>query len=194
MKHKVSELMDGELTNLDAQETIESLKRDNELQQHWEAYHLIGDYIRQPELPLTDVTQRIQQRLESEPVFLKPNPGKPIYRKTKVFAYATAASVVAMVTAWLAMNDVYQQSHPIQVADQSRDHQEMGIERSTAPLFVSHPNTATTFPHVSVDEMDQYLLYHNFQNYRDELPPEAARQGQSVYIYPVTDLHDKYGR
>ena len=186
--------MDGELTHQDAKKTIESLKRDNELKQQWETYHLIGDSLRQPELPSVNITQRVKQQLESEPVFLKPNKTTRSHPKVKVFAYATAASVVAMFTAWLAMNDVYQQSHPTQLVEQSQDHPEISSDRSVTPMLVSHPNTVNTFPHSSAEEMNTYLLYHNFQNYHKELPPEAAQQGQPVYIYPVTDFHDKYGR
>ncbi len=148
MKDKVSELMDGELTDQDAKKIIESLKQDSELQQQWEDYHLIGDFLRQSDTPSIDITQRVRQRLESEPILLKPRPSKTSYNhsKTKIFGYATAASVVAMFTAWTVMYDVYEQSQPVLVADQARTQAESDGDRQVTPMLVSHPSAIQTFP------------------------------------------------
>ena len=47
MKSKVSALMDGELDQQDVLNIIEAIKKDNNLRDEWETYHLIGDALRQ---------------------------------------------------------------------------------------------------------------------------------------------------
>ncbi|SEN08188.1 sigma-E factor negative regulatory protein [Nitrosomonas marina] len=205
MKSKVSELMDGELTGSDASKIIEALKKNQELHQDWETFHLIGDVLRQPDTSPADLTYRVRQQLETEPTVLTPN--KPVYRnsKTKVFAFATAASVVAMVTAWFVMHDVYLQTQPVVVADQSRSQVDTDRPVGSGSMLVSHPQTARPYqvthpyPNTSAEEMNNYLFYHNFQNHYKELSSGHAKYGsQSAYIYPVTgahdNFHDQYGR
>ncbi|MCB1948611.1 sigma-E factor negative regulatory protein [Nitrosomonas sp.] len=204
MKNKVSELMDGELDSTDASKIIEALKKEQNLHQEWEIYHLIGDILRQPDTLPTNLTQRVRQQLDTEPTVLRPN--KPIREnsKTKVFAFATAASVVAMVSAWLVMNDVYLQTQPIVVAEQSNNPAEVDKPAATS-MLVNHPQVvrpyqaAHPYLNASAEEMSNYLFYHNFQNhYKDSSSGQVIHSGQSTYIYPVTDsrdnFHNQYGR
>lgn len=154
---------------------------------------LIGDILRQQTSLLTDITQRVRHQLESEPTIIKPH--KPTFgnSKIKVFSFATAASILAMITAWLVMQDVYQQPHPITVVDKSRSQTE--INKPVTPILVSHPHSTHSYPHIAAEDMNNYLFFHNFHNYHKDFPAEKAAHGQSsVYVYPVTDIHDKYGR
>ena len=192
MKNKISELMDGELANQDAKKIIETLKKDDSLLNDWETYHLIGDMLRQQTSLSSDITQRVSQQLESEPIVLKPHKTTFGHSKIKVFTYATAASIVAMVTVWLVMEDVGQQQGPIFVAEQAKKQVEM--DRPLTPVMVSHPQPTRSYPHVAVEDMNNYLFYHNFHNFHKDFPAGTAAHGQSVYIYPVTDFHDKYGQ
>ncbi|HBV21491.1 MAG TPA: sigma-E factor negative regulatory protein [Nitrosomonas sp.] len=194
MKNKVSELMDGELENQDAKKTIETLNKKNELQNDWDTYHLIGDILRQSSTTTlsTNITQRVRLQLESEPTVLSPIKPASRSNKTKVFAFATAASVVGMISAWLVMYDVYQESHPVMVVDHSKIQAE--ADQPMTPMLVSHPPKAVSYSHIPVENMNNYLFFHNFHN---EFAPGRAVHDQSVYIYPVTDFHDnhkKYGR
>ncbi|SER08868.1 sigma-E factor negative regulatory protein RseA [Nitrosomonas sp. Nm51] len=204
MKNKVSELMDGELASSDALKIIETIKKEQGLHQEWETYHLIGDILRQPDTFPTNLTRRVRQQLAVEPTVLKPSKRTYGNSRTKVFAFATAASVFAMVTAWLVMNDVYLQTQPIVVADQS-NAAPAEVDKPATSMLVSHPQTARPYqaahpyPNASAEEMSSYLFYHNFQNhYKDFSSGQATHSGQSVYIYPATDsrdnFHDQYGR
>jgi sigma-E factor negative regulatory protein RseA len=47
VKNKVSELMDGELSDREAEKIIAALKQEDLLSHNWEIYHLIGDTLRQ---------------------------------------------------------------------------------------------------------------------------------------------------
>ena len=46
MKDRISALMDGELDDRDAGDTIDTLRRDREALEAWRAYHLISDAMR----------------------------------------------------------------------------------------------------------------------------------------------------
>ena len=46
MENKVSELMDGELDRQSVSNILGAIKKNQELQEKWETYHLIGDVLR----------------------------------------------------------------------------------------------------------------------------------------------------
>ncbi len=207
MKNKVSELMDGELGNQDAEKTIAALKREDLLYRDWEVYHLIGDTLRQSSNLTTNVTERVNKRLASEPTLLipaslrkSPNPAyqshafseknKSGSSKIKVFAFATAASLFAMISTWLVMQNVHQPSHPIIVAEQSR--MQTGADLSHAPMNVLHSPTGNQYPYIPNSDITTYLYFHNFHK---ELSPGPTLIRHPVYnMYPVNDATDNYGR
>lgn len=184
--------MDGELANQDAKKIIETLKKDASLQNDWETYHLIGDTLRQHTSFSADITQRVSQQLKSEPTVFIPQKITSGHSKLKVFSFATAASIVAMVTAWVVMEDTYQQQRPTIVAEQTKNQVE--LDRPLTPVLVSHPQSTRAYPYMAAEDMDNYLFYHNFHNFHKDFPVGTAAHGQSVYIYPVTDFHDNYGQ
>lgn len=206
MKNKVSELMDGELNNQDAKKIFAELKNEEALHRDWGIYHLIGDTLRQSPNLTTDVTQRVNERLTSEPVLLVPAFPKKHTRPThssspstetnkssnsriKVFAFATAASFFAMISTWLVMDHVYQQSHPVMVAETSR--MQIESEKSPVPVKVMHAPVGNQYPYFSTEDMTTYLYFHNFHK---ELSPGPAISRQPAHIYPITDFQDNYGR
>lgn len=71
-KELVSALADGQLDPGDAPRALQALARDPQARERWEAYHLIGDVLRSPELarpaPSSDFMQRLSQRLADEPI------------------------------------------------------------------------------------------------------------------------------
>ncbi len=189
--------MDGELTNQDARKIIETLKKEDDLQNDWETYHLIGDILRQPETLPANITQRVKQKLESEPILLKPNKVAKVAlgnSKIKVFTFAAAASIFAMVAAWLVMHDVNQQPYPPMIAEKSQGQSETDRSVTSATMLVSHPQSSHSYQSIPIEDMDNYLFFHNFHNFHNDFPSEVAAHGQPVYIYPVTDFHDTYGR
>lgn len=189
MKNKVSELMDGELVYQDARKIIEKLQKEKELYSDWETYHLIGDTLRQSTALSTNLTQRVRQQLESEPALFKSENKSHGTSNVKAFAFATAASVLAMVSGWLIFqNVVYHQPQPMMMVDQTKIQKE--TQRPLTPMKVSHP-AATSYPHMSADDINSYLFFHNFHK---EFTPGVSAHDQSVYIYPVTESHNEYGR
>lgn len=208
MKDKVSELMDGELSKQDAKSIIAALKKENALQQDWGIYHLIGDSLRQSSSLAIDVSRQVSKQLASEPVLIAPQseikqpsplpqssppyppvtPVKSGSSKARVFAFATAASFLAMISTWLVMHNVYQQSHPVMVAEQSR--MQPGVDQPHAALPVLH-SPGNQYPYVSNSDMTNYLYFHNFHK---ELSPVPVISSQPAYVYPVTDFQDNYGR
>ena len=97
MKDKISALMDGELDSIDMADTISQIKESEELRNEWSTYHLIGDVLRQPAMSTPDIASNIRNELDIEPSVLAPD--IPKERKSQVFAFAIAASMVAAVAA-----------------------------------------------------------------------------------------------
>jgi len=63
MKEKLSALMDGELDGQLADRTIKAITEEEELKQVWDAYHLIGDAMRDNSHVSVNVRQRVATRL-----------------------------------------------------------------------------------------------------------------------------------
>jgi len=97
MKDKISALMDGELDSVDVADTISQIKESEELRNEWSTYHLIGDILRQPAMSTPDIASKIRNEVDIEPIVLTPD--IPKEKKSQVFAFAIAASMVAAVAA-----------------------------------------------------------------------------------------------
>ena len=97
MKEKISALIDGELDSIEVADTISQIKESEELRNEWSIYHLIGDILRQPAMSIPDIASSIRNELEIEPSVLTPD--IPKEKKSQVFAFAIAASMVAAVAA-----------------------------------------------------------------------------------------------
>lgn len=93
MDEKISQLMDGELDEENAQRLLASLRRP-EAQHEWHAYHLIGDALRDTS-PLSDgFMERFSARLAEEPTVLAP---RYLPRHSpRTIALSAAASVAAV--------------------------------------------------------------------------------------------------
>src|SRR5687768_13985555 len=119
MNENISALMDGELNAHDASILINQLSNTDGLREHWAAYHLIGDAMKQAELAPFDVTRRVSARLAMEPplqampspVFAQQGARKQRHRPV---AFAAAASIAAMVVGgWMSLQ-MSQSSDPRQ--------------------------------------------------------------------------------
>lgn len=71
-KQLVSALVDGQLEGEDLARGLRALEADPLAREAWQAYHLIGDVLRQPALaagtPAPDFIGRLAQRIAQEPV------------------------------------------------------------------------------------------------------------------------------
>ena len=183
MKSKVSALMDGELDKQDALNVIEVLSKNDDLQEEWETYHLIGDTLRQSSRLSLSISSGVSQKLEIEPTVLSPNtPNILKQQKHKIFAFSMAASVIAMISAWLIMHNL---SEPQQVIVAEHPNQDSNL--TVAPIMVSTPTAVSNYPHPPV-EINDYLFVHR------EFSPGVTMRGQVTNVHTVTEYHERYGR
>jgi len=176
--------MDGELDKQEAEKIIAILKKEEDLAEDWEAYHLIGDALRQSKKLSTNVLPQVVKQLNTELTILAPAISTPKYSKNKVFAYSVAASVIAMVTALFGLQNTYVPQQTL-VADQSNIESNMP---ATPPAFmVSTPPTNLIYQHPPA-EINDYLFVHR------EFSPGTVTRGQTTYVHPVVESHGNYGK
>lgn len=182
MKSKVSALMDGELDKQDASNVIEAVRRNDELQEEWESYHLIGDALRQSSRLSMNISSSVSQKLKTEPAVLFPNNTSsiPKQQKHKVFAFSMAASVVAMISAWIIMHNSSYESHQSMIAENFNQDSNLTV----VPVIVSSPATLGNYPPA---EINDYLFVHR------EFSPGTNMRGQVTNIHN-TEYHERYGR
>ncbi len=101
MKQEISVLMDGELFEDEAEDLFGRIRRDSGAHKNWEIYHLIGDVLRQPEHIHCDLSEKVRERMQVEPVVLAPRVRAP---KVRAFALSAAASLLALgVVSWMSL-------------------------------------------------------------------------------------------
>lgn len=188
MENRVSELMDGELDDQSVSNVLGSLKKDPELQEKWQTYHLIGDAIRQSSCLSINISSSVSQKLKTEPITFSPKAAtkSPIRndrkQKYKVIAFAVAASVIAMVSGGIFMNHLYEPKHMI-VAEQSKQERNF----NAAPIMVSNPSVKHHYVHPPV-EINDYLFVHR------EFSPGVTMRGQITNVNSTPELQERYGR
>lgn len=185
MKEKVSAMMDGELKAHEVEELILTLNTEDYLKSDWQDYHLIGDAIRQSNHLSVDLSQRISQQLAAETTILAPSL-QPSFKhsKQKVFSYAIAASIVAMVTAWFGLQYDHQQPQAL-LADYRN------AENAPAShIAVSTPSNLRYHYSQYPEEINDYLLVHR------EFLPSTMTYRQPRNIHTVAESHHRvrYGR
>ena len=95
MKEQISAFMDNELSVDEAQRLIKSIKNDPTLSASWDAYHQVGDALRNIE-PLSEgFHKRFSERLAQEPTILAPQRER-LETPAKRFPFSIAASVAAL--------------------------------------------------------------------------------------------------
>src|SRR4030065_1783927 len=94
MKKEISALMDGELFEDEAEGLLDRIKRDSDAHDDWEVYHLIGDVLRQPEHIHCDLSAKVRERMQDEPVVLAPR-SRAVKQKMRTVALSAAASLAA---------------------------------------------------------------------------------------------------
>lgn len=201
MKNKISALMDGELDSIDVADTITQVKKTEELRNEWSTYHLIGDVLRQPEMPTLDIASGIRKKLAIEPTVLTPE--LPKEKKGKVFAFAVAASIVTAVAAvtWMGGQTMDQ---PLRVTDKAVLQTAVKTE-SAEPTVITVPVLAQkeeskidksvfqTVVHADSDvipilvpiQLNDYLFAH------EEFSPRTAIRGVLPYMRTVSDPYKR---
>lgn len=175
MKSKISELMDGELDSVDADEVITELKKKNDLLNDWETYHVISEILRQPitSFPI-NVVSRVSERLVSEPTLFTPRVSRA--HKRKLITLSAAASCAALVSGWLVMQIADVQQGTL-VAEKVNNKTVVPVDHPVA----FQPSPAFTLPFMPYHSGDYSLIHREFS-------PHTKMQ------VPVTSVHQIEGR
>ena len=163
MKQEISVLMDGELFEDEAENLLDRIKRDSDAHSDWEAYHLIGDVLRQPEHIHCGLSAKVRERMQDEPTVLAPR-GRAVKQKMRTFALSATASLAAAgVVAWMSMQ----------------------IGHETAPqMAMQQPESSQASARIKPKSND-YLMAHQ------EFSPSANMSGGASYIRTVAYSPDK---
>lgn len=179
--------MDGELERENVSDVIAAIKREEELQEEWKVYHLIGDTLRQSSRLSMNISPSVSHQLKSEPTILSPIVSMTSTENTKkqrykVFAFSIAASVFAMVSGWLVMQNLYE-PRTIIVAEQTNRDSNL----HATPVMIATPPSIHNFSHPPI-EMNDYLFVHR------EFSPGVTLRGQVTNVNSATEYHERYGR
>ncbi len=102
-KQQLSELMDGELQNDEADRLLARLKDDPAAGEAWATYHAIGDALRDEWLETGALQQRVVLSLRDEPTVMAPRASTPGAVRWPRIALAAGVSAAAVaLTAWYA--------------------------------------------------------------------------------------------
>ncbi|HBZ29707.1 MAG TPA: transcriptional regulator [Nitrosomonas nitrosa] len=177
MKNKISELMDGELDTVNAEEIILALKKQEDLLREWETYHVISDMLRQPAVSMqVDVARRVSERLAEEPILFMPSMFK-LYKR-KIVTLSAAASFVILASGWLVM----------QASEMKREVLVAEKVNNKAVIQVDHPLTfqptpAFTLPLIPQHSGDYPLIHRGFSSHTIMHTPVTG-------VYQVEDQHE----
>jgi len=101
MKNRISELMDGELDERSAADTIKACGQGGDALETWRTYHLISDAMRDSRVLSAGFSARFLERLQAEPTVLAPQRVRPESRTWFALSAAASFAAVALV-GWLA--------------------------------------------------------------------------------------------
>lgn len=165
MKPDISALLDDELEQGTASRVIDALRRDKDLQEAWNVYHLIGDAMRQSPGYSLDMSSKVMARLAEEPVLFVPaaQPKRTPLR----FALPLAAAVTGMAAVgWVALS--LNAPQPLELAAKPRPTNEQ-----VAPVAERSPSGA----------LKEYLVAHQAHS------PNGGIQGVAPYVRTVSEIH-----
>lgn len=159
---KLSALIDGELDDQEMERQLALLKQNNDAQDSWEMFNLIGDTLRGDSRISPDFSRRIAERLALEPTMLAPQ--RRAAKNVVRYAMSIAASLAAVsVVAWVAFSN-----NPLTAPG------------SPASVHLAGPAPAQLASINSQGQMNEYLLAHQ------GFSPSTAIQGVVPYIRSVS--------
>ena len=173
--NKISEWMDGELSEHETRAQVERLKHDPELRECWGVFHLIGDVMRGERALSGGFDGRVVKRLAEEPTVLAPR--SPAARRVVTYALSAAASLSAVaLVGWMAFFN-----NPL--APQPEIAQ---APTPTTPAVLAPEPQLASVP--SDGTMNEYLIAHQ------EFSPSSEIQGLAPYIRSVSRSQQVQGR
>ena len=159
MKQQISELMDGELFEDEAETLLDKLKHNPAAHAEWQTFHLISDALRQPDHLHANISAAMHERLQAEPTVLAPE--RRTGRKVRMYALSAAASAMALaMVAWMSL--------------------QVGSEPSQQIAVVQTPPMIRPASFSEGKGLNGYLMAHQ------EFSPSADMQGAASYIRTVS--------
>jgi len=147
---QISQLMDGEVDDAEAQRFF-GLLQDSEAQREWQAYHLIGDVLRDTSSVSDGFMARFSERLAEEPTVLAPR--RLPSRSPRTIALSAAASVTAVgLVVWTVL-----QTGAVQAPAEMSVAKVQPVELASAdvsPYLLAHQEYS---PSVAVQDMGPYI-------------------------------------
>lgn len=142
-KERISALMDNQLHS---EQALKALSEDPSASATWERYHLIGDALRDelPEQLDLDLSQRIANALEQEPVVLAPKSRRSLFSLVKpgmrqfiqvAGQYGIAASVAVAVLVGIQQ---YQQEDTVASIKQTPVLNTVPVGGSAIPVSINY--------------------------------------------------------
>lgn len=158
MKQEISALMDGELFEDEAEDLFGQVRRDAGAHKDWELYHLIGDVLRQPDHIHSDLSAKVRERMQDEPVVFAPRV-RASRQKVRAFALSAAASLVAVgIVSWMSLQ----------------------ISPEAAPQLAMQQEALRPASAQIQSKANDYLMAHQ------EFSPSADMNGGASYIRTVS--------
>lgn len=165
MKPDISALLDDELEPGEASRAIDALRRDRELQEAWNVYHLIGDTLRRSPAYSPDLSAKVMAQLSEEPVLFAPS-AQP-KRVPLRFALPLAAAVMGMAAVgWVALS-LNSPLPPTELAAKPRSSSGLAV-----PVAEQSPSSA----------LKEYLVAHQAHS------PSGGIQGVAPYVRSVSEI------
>ena len=160
MKNRISELMDGELDERSAADTIKACGQGGDALETWRTYHLISDAMRDSRVLSAGFSARFLERLQAEPTVLAPQRVRPESRTWFALSAAASFAAVALV-GWLAF----------------------APQPAVAPMAQAQkpPAEAPQAQAMAPSAANDYLLAHQ------GFSPRVSFQGMAPYVRSVSD-------
>ena len=143
MKQQLSACMDGELDLNDNPHLLTILSKNDDLDQVWKMYHLIGDALRHDTMLSRNLTASTMQQLKSEAVVLAPKRHIMNQWLSHHYAGSLAASITAVAFVGWAI------------------WQAQGIPSTTPQIVVQSSLQVATKDSLPVETFNQYMLAHH---------------------------------
>lgn len=177
MKQKVSALMDGEMFEDDVGEVLDQIRRDSAIRKNWAAYHLIGDVLRQPDHIHCDLSAKVRERMNDEPVILAPR-GYAVKQKARTFALSAAASLSAVgVVVWMSMQ-ISPEATPKQAMQQaSMRPASIQIQPSSNDYLMAHQEFS---PSIDINGSASYIRTVSYSIDENPIPKKINTDEQQA--------------
>ena len=170
----LSALMDGELDDREAQNTMARLKSDAAFRARWDEFHLVRDALHGEPILSSGFSDRLSKRLAEEPTVLAPRRLLPRTRRALTYTLSAAASIAA---AALVLS--------VAMPQFGSDTRTAGLK----PVATAVAEQQVMPPSVPYDgRMNELLLAH------EVFSPSTALQGLAPYMRTVSTTRNSADR